>query len=478
MLIDREAELAILEERYRSGQAELFVLYGRRRVGKTELLRAFCVGKRHVFFVADQASAANHLAAFSQAAWALAHDYTSESFTFPTWDAMLEFIAEQSRERLIVVLDEFTYLTAADSALPSVLQRWWDARLSRTQLMLVLCGSYIGLMERQTLTHRSPLFGRRTGQWLLEPLELPAAAHFFPDYSPDDAIQAFAILGGTPAYLLKFDDNRSVLENIAAEVLRRGTFLYEEPRFRLIEELREPRNYFSILRAIAQGKARLNEIAQAARIGDLATTNKYLSVLRDLRLVERAVPVTDPNPEKSKKGIYRLADEFFRFWFRFVYPNRTLLEEGQLDFVLRTRVVPQLEDFTAPAFEEMARRFVWQLARLGKLPFVPEQVGGWWSPTAEADVVAINRAERVLLVGECKWASRPVGQNVLNDLKQRAKLLEGEADWSQVYYALFSRNGFTDSLIHSPLPALLATPADLVNPTQMHLREWAGVGKS
>jgi hypothetical protein len=460
MFINRERELAMLETRYGSEQAEFFVLYGRRRIGKTELLRAFCRDKRHVFFVADLGSETLLLNAFSRA---IGESLVAPGvpLSFATWDAAFEYLANAARaERLVVVLDEFGYLAQANPAFPSILQRLWDTRLQHTRIALVLCGSYVSLMEREVLAYRSPLYGRRTAQYLLTPLDLEGLPLFFPRYRPDEQITTYAVLGGTPAYLRQFNARQPLLENIREQILMPQTYLYDEPRFLLMQEVREPRSYFAIMEAMARGNTRPNEIAQAAGLGGGATAMPYLKMLMDLRLVERETPVTERHPHKSRKSIYRICDPFFRFWFRFVYPHRSALEEGRP--VMEQHVVPHLDQFTSGTFEELCRRHVWRMP----LPFTPERVGVWWSPKGKADVVAVSESTCTLLVGECKWSARPVGANVLEDLNHVARLLQAEGDWEQTHLAIFARSGFTPALqeVAARGEVILVTPQDLVQP--------------
>jgi AAA+ ATPase superfamily predicted ATPase len=252
MFINRYAELANLEAHYRSERAELFVLYGRRRVGKTELLRHFCADKPHVFFIATLSSDFDQLASFSQEIWRLTHADVPEGFTFPSWEAAFRALADLP-DRPIVVLDEFTYLISGNKAIPSLLQKAWDEQLRHTQVFLILCGSYVGMMEREVLSYQAPLYGRRTGSYLLPALDLPAAAAFFPGYTPIQEIEAWAVLGGMPYYLGIFSDHVDIQANIRTHILDSQGTLRHEPQLLLMEELREPRNYFSILRAIAEG---------------------------------------------------------------------------------------------------------------------------------------------------------------------------------------------------------------------------------
>jgi len=446
MFIDRNEELAQLAAAYASPRAELFVLYGRRRVGKTELLRAFCKDKPHLFFIATLSSDTEQLATFSQQIWGFTHPEIPEGFAFPSWEAAFRALADLPG-RPIVILDEFTYLISGNKAIPSILQKVWDERLKDTQLMLVLCGSYIGMMETEVLGYRAPLYGRRTGSRLLQPLDLRASALFFPRYSAGQQFLAWAVLGGMPYYLLTFSDQEDIAANIRRHILDpRISELYREPQLLLMEELREPRNYFSILRAIAGGYTRLNEISQASGVGPANTVSSYLDNLQQMRLVRRRVPATEAQPEKSKRGLYQIEDHFLRFWFRFVRPNQSSLDLGLADAILRQKVRPELDHFAAAAFEEAAQAHLGRLARRGELDFLPERIGGWWNPAGEIDVLAISLVEKTALVGECKWSLKPVGTNVLEDLKRKAELLLREGSVRKLQYILFARAGFTHAL--------------------------------
>lgn len=425
---------------------------GRRRVGKTELLRRFAGEKRHIFLVADQAPPAVHLGEFSRRTWALVHGEAPENFSFPSWDAVLRFVGQTAAaEPLLVILDEVPYLVEGDKSLLSVLQRLWDETLRHTRLKLVLCGLLVSFMERELLGHKSPLFGRRTGQYQLEPMTFRQTAGFFPAREAAWRIGAYAVVGGMPAYLSLFVGEDDLESGLVHHVLRKGGVLFDEPRFVLIQELREPAYYFALLAAIATGKTRLNEITQAAHLPDRGAASRYLDILRAMGLVEREVPATEPAPERSRRGTYRLKDNFLRFWFRFVYPYRTELETAGPELVLERFIRPRLNEFVGQAFEEIARQHLRELARQGNLPFLPSRIGRWWNRTTEIDVVALNPEDGQLLVGEAKWWAAPVGLNVLAELEQKARDLIAHSSglWKRppaVHYALFSRSGFTPEL--------------------------------
>jgi hypothetical protein len=340
--VGRASELAVLEELARSGRPELFVLYGRRRVGKTELLQRFCAGRRAVYFLAAQVRDRDNLRAFRGAVADALRDALASEIEFPDWSAALAFLADRARgERLVVVLDEFPYLCEAAKSVPSQIQRFWDTRGKSSGLMLVLCGSQVSFMEREVLAERSPLFGRRTAQRQLQPLRPADALTFFPRWPMRERVLAYAILGGMPAYLQRFDDVRSLRDNLARDVLRPEGFLFDEVHFLLRSELSNPTTYGSILAAVARGALRLNDVALEVGV-DSTTANKYLHVLRELGLVEREVPLSEPDPLRSRRGTYRVADRFVQFHFRHLQPHQSLIHAGRGAKVLEQFVEPDL----------------------------------------------------------------------------------------------------------------------------------------
>ena len=443
--INREPELAQLERLFKSDKAEMFVLYGRRRVGKTELLRAFCEGKPHIFFIATLSSDLEQLATLSQQIWRFTHQEAPEDFTFPSWEAAFRALADLPG-RAVIVLDEFTYLISGNKAIPSILQKVWDETLNKTRIFLILCGSYIGMMETDVLGYQAALYGRRTASHLLSPFELAQAAQFFPQYNPIQQIEAWAVLGGMPYYLCAFSDAEDIFANIRTQILDEQGLLYSEPYLLLMEELREPRNYFSILRAIAQGRTRLNEIVQSARVGSASITSRYLDILQQMHIVQRLVPATESRPEKSKKGVYHITDPFLRFWFRYVHPYKGSLDLGLADAILNQRIMPTFDHYVGFGFEEAAKEYLARLARRVELSFLPERIGRWWDRELEIDVVAVSEPDSAILVGECKWSEKPVGTNVLEDLKRKTHHLLSTRAWSRVEYILFAKSGFTSSL--------------------------------
>ncbi len=341
--LGRDRELEFLTELWDSGRPELFVLYGRRRVGKTELLQRFCSGRKSVYFLAAQVRDRDNLRALRQSIAGELGDKLAGEVEFPDWSSALGFLAERAGdERVAVVLDEFPYLCEANASVPSQIQRFWDTRGKNSSLMLVLCGSQVSFMEKEVLAEKSPLFGRRTAQRRLEPISPTDAIAFFPKWSMRERVLAYSILGGMPAYLQRFDDSRTIRENLLREVLRPEGFLFDEAHFLLRSELTTPATYNSLLAAVARGAQKLNDIALEVGV-DSTTANKYLHTLRELRLVERETPLTDPDPLRSRRGVYRIADRFLAFHFRHVQPHVSLIHAGRGERVFEQFVEPDFE---------------------------------------------------------------------------------------------------------------------------------------
>ncbi len=444
MFINRTEELNFLEKLYNSEKSQFLILYGRRRLGKTELLKHFTGEKKALFYSADLSLEKEQIRQFTEKIYALSKEDFLKDYSFPGWNSLFNYIFDHIiKHTPLVIIDEFPYLCASNPAVPSILQKIWDEKGKGSGVFLILCGSYMSFMEKEVLSSKSPLYGRRTGQILLEPLKFKDVKEFFPSYGREEQVRVYSILGGTPAYLEKFSDKLSVSENIKEELLYKHSFLYQEPRFLLMEELREPAVYFSILKSIASGKTRLNEIYQETGLESRHKVNKYLAVLRDLRLIKREVPITEARSYKSRKGIYLLEDFFWRFWFRFIYPNQSYLEEGMSDYVWDKKIKPFLDNFTSLAFEDICRQKLLEMNRRGELPFNAEKIGRWWDRDDEIDLIATGEKGEYLFC-ECKWSVKHIGLNIYERLIEKSNKI---SDASRKYFGFFSKSGFSNDLV-------------------------------
>jgi AAA+ ATPase superfamily predicted ATPase len=358
------------------------------------------------------------------------------------WDEALDYLGEKlAAERLVVAIDEFTYLVAENDSLPSYFQSFVDEQLQRTESMLVLCGSSVSTMESEVLGHESPLYGRRTGQIDVQPFSFRQARDVIA-YDLEAAIRSFAVTGGTPMYLTLFDYDQPLEKNIRTQILSPTAVLYNEPEFLLRTELRNPARYMSILEAIATGHTTPNEISGATGI-DSGPLSKYLQTLRRLRLIDREVPVT-ASAKQSKRSRYQVADEFLRFWFRFVEPNRSSIEEAP-DVVYNGTIEPNLPDHVATTFEDVCQEAVWAAIRGDQLELYSD-VGRWWYGEDEIDIVGLAPDADRILFAECKWTSEPVGPALVSQLREKAERVRWGPDTRDEEFALFSKSGFVDGL--------------------------------
>jgi AAA+ ATPase superfamily predicted ATPase len=444
----RQPEIEALLAVSRRPGGQFVVVYGRRRVGKTTLLLKWAEVSvlPTVYWVAVRGSPANLRQELTQAVWRTLAPETPAP-TFDSWEALFEnLIALAGDRRILVILDEFPWMSEADPSLPSRLQNLWDHRLKGTNIILVLAGSHIGMMSR-LFEYQSPLYGRFTAQLLVKPLPFATLAEFLPRYDLERRISTYAVVGGIPAYLELFQDDQTIASNIKTQVMAPTGIFRNEPFFLLGDQVREPRNFISVIRAIGRGGHVLDEIATDTGLPK-HQVSVFLDRLQDLRMVERRLPVTIPPNKRSRshQGRYHLMDHYHRFHFRFIDPNSDLLEQGRVDQVWE-KISDQFRAFIGgTAFEEICREWVWWQADQGKLPFKPENVGSRWGRGIQMDVAAVNWSERWLLLGECKWSLEKINAQVVREFAERARrLVDKDFEGWSVYLLFFARGGFTDA---------------------------------
>ena len=444
--IDRDDELQTLNNEYCKPESSLVIVYGRLRVGKTSLVSEFTRGKDAFRFLATRESAVQNRENFRLKAGEFLKDsFLSEAQNL-SWDLIFRALMRKEQSgKLVIVMDEFQYIGMSDPSFPSVLQRIWDEQLKNANIMLVLCGSLITLMEKQTLAYSSPLYGRRTAQIRLKQLPFRHYHEFFPSCEYRDLVERYSITGGVPRYIQSFSSGGDLMGMIRNHILNRNSYLYEEPIFLLQQEVSEIGSYFTLIRTIAAGNTKLSDIS--ASLGIKATSlSKYLKTLSDLELLEREVPVTEENPEKSKKGLYRIKDNYLKFWFLFVYPYRDLIEAGNLSIV-ETKIRSELiSRHTAYVYEAVCREKLWDLNGAGIWPFVFTKVGRFWNSKQEIDIVALDPAGDNIILGECKYHKTPVGMDVFLSLKEKAPCVTWRNQTRKEWFVLFSISGFTKEL--------------------------------
>lgn len=443
--IDRIDELETLEREYSRDDAAFVVIYGRRRVGKTTLINHFCENKKSIYFLATEENESENRNAFKNLISDKFGNELLASANLSSWEPIFKVIAEQAqKERLVLVIDEFQYLYKANPAFSSIMQKIWDEILQKENIMLILCGSLINMMTSQVLNYDSPLYGRRTAQIKLKQIEFSYYHEFDESLSLDDQILKYAVTGGVPKYINLFTKKKNIYSAIKDNILSTGSFLYAEPEFLLQKEVSEIGSYFSVLKTIAAGNHKLSKIATSLGVPQSNLTT-YLKNLIDLDIVEREIPITEENPEKSKMGLYVIKDNFISFWFKFVYPNRSLIESGQMKYVEDKIRMNLIDNHVAYVFEDICRKKVWSLLSEG-ISF--NRVGRWWgAKDVEIDIVAYDSVGTDMVFGECKYSKNKKGLNVLESLQNKTTSVKWKKESRNEYFVIYSKNGFTDDLI-------------------------------
>ena len=445
MFIGREKELSDLNEMYSQNKFQLFVLYGRRRVGKTTLLNEFCKGKDTIFYSAEQSNNKLNLEKFSNLVFQFYGENTLEPFS--SWGNALTYINDRQKDkRIVIVFDEFPYLVKKNKALLSELQHLIDHKLQFGNLFIILCGSYMGFMEKEVLSSKSPLFGRRTGQLHMKSFDYNTSLRFLEGFTDEEKLMLYGAFGGTALYLQQIQADKNFEENIRNAFLRTTAYLYEEPLLLLRQEVQEPGIYSAIIEAIAGGATRSNEIATKID-EEPAKCLKYIKTLCELGILYKETPFGEK--QSSRKTIYGISDFMFRFWYRYVFTNRTLIETGAQDAIWQKRVQPSYSDYMGLVFEKICCDYLMLQNIKGNLPILFTKIGRWWGSHStshsqiEIDIVA-NEGKDYLLC-ECKWRNEKLDLAVLKALKENAD--EFTKKRNNTWYVLFSKSGFTDAVI-------------------------------
>ncbi|MEX2689956.1 MAG: ATP-binding protein [Candidatus Njordarchaeum guaymaensis] len=435
VFIDRENELNFLEQKWKSSKSELVIIYGRRGIGKTELIKRFMQGKNSYYFFVTTEDIETLLESFMSA---LGPPY--KGIKPRNLEEFFNILGDLSeKEKLAIIFDEFQRLTEVYKGALSLLQKVWDEKLSKTKIFVILVGSSVSVLERIGKSYDSPLYGRRTGMLEIKELDYWAFRKYFRGYSEEDKIRTYTILGGTPLYMSKFDDNLSLKENISSKILEKGSELYDEPEILLLQETRDPAPYMSILRAIAKGHNRFSEISDISGI-ERHKLPKYLDVLMSkLRLVERIYPI-----EEKGRGLYYIKDNFLRFWFRYILPHKFMLELGKKDETLEI-IMREIDNLASKAFEEISEQFLLRIngLKIDGHTIKFNKIGRWWKKEKEIDLIAINELEKKVYFIECKYASKPVRKSVLFDLTKKVDEFKWKKNERDEIYVIFSKSGFT-----------------------------------
>lgn len=443
MFIGRENELDSLNRLYASNKYEFAVIYGRRRVGKTALITQFIKDKKAIYFMGVESNAKQNLENFSRNIMEFGTGIAVETF-FVSFQSALEYVFKLAEnERLILAIDEYPYVARSSESLASTLQLLIDKYKDSSKLMLILCGSSMSYMEDHVLSYKAPLYGRRTAQMKILPFDFADTCRCFKNFSYEDKALIYGIVGGTPQYLLQMDDNLSVEDNIKNTFLNPTSSLFEEPENLLKQEVREPALYNAIITAIATGASRMAEIS--TKVGE--STSVCATYLRNLIALGLVQKETSYGEKESRKSIYSIDDNMFRFWYRFVPENHSIIGRGAADLAYR-RIEPHLSDYMGKVFEEICKQYLWNLLLTGKSPVEFRELGRWWGTDpatrkqTEIDIMG-EQDKNTVLFGECKWTNEKVDVSVLETLVRRSQMFRYDTIW--LY--LFAKNGFTKGCV-------------------------------
>lgn len=444
MFYCREKELSKLEKRYQNDKFECIIIYGRRRVGKTSLINEFCKDKPTIFFSALDATAKENLRTLSKSICHYKSPEAEQTPEYTSFEAALEEVSRLGeKERVVLVIDEYPYLAQAESSISSCLQHLIDHRWKDSKLFVILCGSSMSFMEYQVLGYESPLYGRRTAQFKIEALNYKETAVFYPDLSNEENALVYGVTGGVPHYINKLEIQNDLDEALRENLFDASSYLYEEPANLLKQELREPAVYNSVITAIAEGRSRLNEIA--GKVGlETGPCSKYISVLMDLGIVRKETPITE---KMGKKSMYLIADNFFRFWYRFVPQNVTAIQSGRIENVYEGMIKRYFSDYMGLVFKKMCQDYLLYYAQ--DLPIVLSDIGQWWGTDnrthkqVQIDIVGTSAEADEYIIGSCKYKNELIGVDEYELLKEYAKTFAGD---KKCHFYMFAKNGFTNAL--------------------------------
>ena len=440
--INRNQELTQLQKLYESSKSKLAILYGRRRLGKTCLLKEFSQHLPHCYFMADKAGKQSLKSNMALALSLALDEPLMQKMEYPTWyDLFSAFDRFRNRdEKFIFIIDEYQYLCQVDSGFSSYIQKWWDEKWQDDNIMLILCGSVTSMMYKETMADSSPLYGRAAAQILIAPFSYHHIQDFLPDKTENDLIEMFALSGGVPRYMELLQEHSSMAEALSNLVLNKNGILYSEARYLLHEEISTPNTCWSILHALGSGTTKISEIGSRLALPANQLT-RYIDLLKDLFLVKREVPVLEKNPAKSKKGIYLVDDFFVRLWFGAIYPYDSFLEFGQREQILE-RLAPLIRQHIAYCYEQMCRDFI----KVNRQHFDIVRLGRQWGKDYEIEICGVDKNNHLSLIGECKWSHKKIGISVLDSLQQ--KIAQHNLPLAKApTYCLFSKSGFTPALM-------------------------------
>lgn len=444
--VNRTDELRFLEKEYKNNSSSFVVLYGRRRIGKTRLIKEFIKSKDSIYFLATEENEVENIKTFQKILYLKYKIPLLSDNKNLTWDDLFYIISTlKLKEKLVIVIDEFQYLLQSNKAFSSILQKIWDEYIKDKNIMLIVSGSLLSMIKKEVLDYTAPLYGRRTSQINLKPISFTDFNDFFEDQRLD-LVQLYALTGGVPKYIETLKVKDDIYSTIEENFLNINSYFFEEPYFLLEKELKDIGSYFSIIKTIASGNHKLGKIAAALNVKQ-TSLSYYINNLIELDILKREVPITEKNPKNSKKGLYIIKDNFLSFWFRFIYPFKSYIEIGDIDFVMNIIKRSFIEKHVSFVYEEINREKLRKLKDQIPLPIL--KIGRWWDADTEIDIVGVSDNGIPVLFGECKYTKRPIDIDVYYTLIEKIKkvLKNEDIEIDKLYFVFFSHSGYTKTFI-------------------------------
>jgi len=391
------------------------IIYGRRRIGKTSLIKEFIKDKKAFYFLCQKNKIEAEFERFL-------NKFNKTFSRYVEAKNFEEFFENIKKEAIIIVLDEFSYWIEKNPESCSLFQYIIDEILKEGNAKIIFCGSLISTME-SLLSYKNPLYGRIKLKIKVEQLKFKFLKEFLPNYSVEDLIKVYSCVGGIPAYLQEFDKNLSVYENLNMLFFNKFGFLYEDAERLLKDELREPEIYFRIIESIASGETTLGKISSRAFV-DITNLPKYLRTLKKMRIIKEEKSIL------GKSRIIKIADNYFNFWIRFVHPFREEIELGIFSFPKE-----KFNTYLGEVFEEVCKEF---LIETRFFPFT--KIGKWWHKDKEIDIVALNEKTKEVLFAECKWKDRVNASKIAKELAEKAEQVQWHNRERKESFAIFAKS--------------------------------------
>jgi uncharacterized protein len=438
VFVNRKRELNHLEKEYSTNNFSFIVIYGRRRIGKTRLIEEFIKNKKAIYYLASQESDLQQINEFKILIANELNDLFLKENIFKSWPLLFSYLEKTwpKKEKIILVLDEITYIIKQNPSFISYLQKFLDSFLSKTNTCLILSGSLVGLLIESVLSYNSPLYGRRTSQIHLEEFTFKDSLEFMKNKNIQEQIEFYSVTGGVAKYLLFIDKDENFKDFLLNKVLNKEGFFSKEGIFFLSQEFKEPATYLNILKAISFGNSKLNEISNYTGL-EGKKISSYLDILINLGIIKKEIPITEYE-FKFRGAIYKLKDNFLKFWHRFIYVNRSYIEIGK-EKELYNKISKDINANLGFVFEDICKQFL-------KNDYLNYKLGTWWGSyrennirkTVEIDIVAINNKE--ILFCECKYKDNVDAEKIYNELKEKSKHVKWNNENRIEHFAIFAKS--------------------------------------